>query len=182
MKRTELELLLPGVFQRTATGRNPLVTLLEIMEQFHAPSEWILEHVDEFFNPRRTTEPFVPYLAGWVDLAWLLLDPPDDPYSKRMTPLPTGTGRLRELVAFAAYHSMWRGTATGLLHFLEVATGMKGFTIDEQVPGPDGRPMPYHVRVHAPKEAGPYRELIDRIVEHEKPAYATYDSDLVFDA
>jgi phage tail-like protein len=181
MKRTELELLLPGVFQRTIGGSNPLVVFLELMEQLHAPSEWILEHLDEFFDPRRTTEPFVPYLAGWVDLAWLLLDPSDDPYSTRVTLFPTGPGFLRELVAFAAFHSMWRGTSLGLLHFLEAATGLSGFRIDEQVRDVEGRPLPYHIRVHAPKDAEPYRELIDLIVTHEKPAYVTYDSDLAFD-
>jgi hypothetical protein len=40
--------------------------------------------------------------------------------------------------------------------------------------GPDQRPRPFHIAVHIPPESEPYRALITRIVEAEKPAYVTY--------
>ena len=67
-----------------------------------------------------------------------------------------------------------------MLRFLETATGVRGFAIDEQVPGEGGLPRPFHLRVHAPRETEPFRVLIERIVEVEKPAYVTYE--LVFGA
>jgi hypothetical protein len=58
---------------------------------------------------------------------------------------------------------------------LRVATGIDGFVVDERVPGPDGRPRPFHVVVRTPAVAEPYVSLIARIVEHEKPAFVTYE-------
>ncbi len=68
------------------------------------------------------------YLAQWVDLGWLL---PEDG-----GPFPGGLGRLRELIQASAELSRWRGTKRGLVQFLELATGLDGFAIDESAPGP----------------------------------------------
>jgi hypothetical protein len=87
----------------------------------------------------------------------------------------TGLGRLRELVAAAGEISRWRGTARGLRLFLQTATGVRDFVLDERVPGPDGRPRPFHLRVHAPASLLPHRALLERIIEREKPAYVTYE-------
>lgn len=176
MKQSEIERLLPVVFQRTAAPGSPLRGLLAVMEALHAQPEEVLAQIDIYFDPYRTPDSFVPYLARWVDLEWLVLgtsmgaeavvSPP---------PFPSGLARLRELIAAAAYHSSWRGTAYGLLSFLQMATGIAGFAIDEELAGPDGRPRPFHIRVRAPKESARYRDLIDRIIRSEKPAYVTYE-------
>jgi phage tail-like protein len=173
MRRNEIEGLLPEVFRRTIRPGNPLFALLEVMEVLHAPSEDVLERLDTFFDPYRAPERFVPYLARWVDLERFLMDAPGGdgvPVS-----FPSGTGRLRELIASVAFLSKWRGTARGLLCFLETATGVQGFAVDERVLGSDGQPVPFHIRVRAPAETEVYRGLIERIVEHEKPAYVTYE-------
>ena len=62
-----------------------------------------------------------------------------------------------------------------MTRFLEVATGVAGFVIDEQVLDEEGRARPFHLWVHAPRAAEPYTALVTRIVEQEKPAYVTYD-------
>jgi hypothetical protein len=203
MKRNEIEQLLPEIFRRTVRPGNPLFTLLEVMETLHAPSEQVLAELDLYFDPYRTPDHFVPYLARWVDLNRFLSELPaperegetgtaavpsllDQPPSLLgqlpsllgQVPFPAGLGRLRELIAAAAYLSKWRGTARGLLHFLETAVGQEGFEIDEAVPGPDGRPRPFHLMIKAPADAERYRALLERIVEMEKPAYVTYE--LVF--
>jgi hypothetical protein len=79
------------------------------------------------------------------------------------------------LLAAAAYLSQWRGTARGLILFLEIATGTRGFEISEQIAGPDGRPQPFHIRIRAPEAVRLHRVLIERIIESEKPAYVTYE-------
>src|SRR3954463_14016764 len=76
--------LLPGVFQ---TALHPvaagvvepdrrLAALLDVMEAPHAPVESVLGGLDHYLDPRLATPAFVPYLAGWVDLDWLLVADP----------------------------------------------------------------------------------------------------------
>jgi phage tail-like protein len=160
MKRNDIEQLLPGIFQRTLHEGGPLAALLEVMEGLHAPSEEALVGLPALFDPRRTPERFVPFLARWVDLG---------------VPVTTGLGRQRELVAAAVELSRWRGTARGLRLFLRTATGSDAFVIEEQVPGPDGRPRPFHLRVRAPEALAPHRAMVEAIIEREKPAYVTYE-------
>ena len=55
---------------------------------------------------------------------------------------------------------------------LEIATGVRGFEIDENPPGEDWRPLAFHFsreRLTAQR----YRDIEGRIVNREKPAYAT---------
>jgi phage tail-like protein len=160
MRNTEILRLLPGVFQRTAHEGSPLMALLGVMDVLHAPTEAMLAELDALFDPRRAPDRFVPFLARWVDLD---------------LPVTTGLGRLRELVAAGVELSRWRGTARGLLLFLSTATGRRDFELDERVPGSDGLPRPFHIRVRAPAELAPHRPMLERIIELEKPAYVTYE-------
>ena len=116
-----------------------------------------------------------PFLARWVDLDRLFEKPSQRGQGSPSRLIPTRLERLRALVAAAAYLSQWRGTGKGLMLFLETATGAHGFAIEERVPGSDGKPRPFHFRVHAPRELTSYRALIQRIIESEKPAYVTYE-------
>jgi phage tail-like protein len=176
MKQNEIARLLPEVFRRTIYPGSPLAALLAVMEELHAPSEDVLEHLDDYFDPYRAPDRFVSFIAQWVDLGSLLGNT-DDPEASLLTLFPTGLGRLRELVAAAAFLSKWRGTARGLLTYLEMATGVEGFEIDESVIDETGHTIPFHLRIRAPAETEPYRELIERVIEIEKPAYVTYELD-----
>lgn len=174
MKRDEILTLLPEIFQRTARPDNPLTVMLDVMEQMHAPDEEILTGLDRFFDPLRAPDAFVPLLATWVDLGEILREAPEG-VRPAPEPLPTGIGRLRELVAAASYLSQWRGTARGLLRFLETATGVRGYLIQEQVADEEGHIRPYHLRIVAPAATLAYRPLLETIIELEKPAYVTYE-------
>ncbi len=183
MKHSEIANLLPAVFLRALWPGSPFLALLEVMERFHAPSEATLASLAHYFHPYLAPDAFVPFLASWVDLEWLLRHSPDTDDQGDAAAhgqFPPGLGRLRELVAAAAYLFRWRGTNQGLTCFLETATGVAGFVIDEHIPGPDGRTQPFHIRIHAPQEAIPYHSLIERIIELEKPAYVTHE--LTFEA
>ena len=179
MKRAEIELLLPEIFRRTLppvrTEANPLASFLDAMETLHAPDESILEALDSYFDPYHAPDQFVAYLAGWVDLDDLWIENPLEFTAKTLPRFPSGVGHLRELVAAAVFLSRWRGTRKALLTFLETATGVSGFTIDEQVLDDNGLPIPFHIRVNAPKAAAPYHILIENIIRKEKPAYVTYE-------
>ena len=173
MKQNEIKHLLPGILQRSAREGNPLSAILAVMEALHAPSEEKLRALDANFDPRRAPESFVQFLARWVDLDRIAEKPRASRAEVRSTTLPTGIGRLRELIAMAAYLSQWRGTSKGLLLFLETATGVRGFEIGERVSAGEGQPKPFHFRLRVPSEALPVRALVERIVESEKPAYVT---------
>ena len=175
MKRNEIEQLLPGIFQRTVQEGTPLFALLEVMGALPAADEAILDQLDTYFNPYLTPDTFVPFLAKWVDLERLLPEASEEFTTSFIPALPSGMGRLRELVAAATYLAQWRGTAKGLLRFLETATGVQGVKIQEQVPSPDGRLRPFHMRVLVPQKAEPYLTMIEQIIESEKPAYVTYE-------
>jgi phage tail-like protein len=173
MRRNEIEQLLPGVYQlalhpletTALTSDTRLAALLDAMEELHDPSEQILLRLDSFVDPRRAPDDFVTYLAGWVDLDWLAV-------SGRVT---TGPGRLRELVAVAMEESRWRGSAKGLISFLVAATGVSGWIIDEHPPGDQKRPRAFHLLIHAPAAVAPHDAMVQRIVDAEKPAAATYE-------
>jgi phage tail-like protein len=176
MKLNEIKTLLPEVFQRSLCTGNPLLSLLKVMEMLHAPSEAVLSGLDAIFDPRRTREDFVPYLARWVNLERVLFEPVSlrttRPKARQTTSLDLG--RMRELIVHAATLSKWRGTARGLLLFLQIATGIEGYRIEEQTIGEDGRVRPFHLRIVAPGSAALYRPTVERIIEQEKPAYVTY--------
>ena len=139
MRRTEIERLLPEVFRATVADGAPLGAVLDVMAQLHEPDEAVLAELDAYFDPARTEDRFVPLLARWVDLERLFVQSATGRTDTgEREPISTGHGRLRELISRAAFLSQWRGTRTGLIAFLETATGASGFTIDEQVPGEGG--------------------------------------------
>lgn len=182
MKQEAIVERLPDVFKQAAASeheRNPLPALLGVMEELHARDEEILSGFGRYVDSRRTPDEFVPYLAAWVDYAWLLLDPPDNPYADVIRPFAGGLGRLRELIAWAAAESKWRGTSAGLVRLLERATGVEGYRVEETVlDNESGQPLPFRVRVIAPREAERYFEVVERIVEHEKPAHVVATAEL----
>jgi phage tail-like protein len=170
MRRSDAELLLPEVVRRTSVEGSPLAGMLDAAERLHAASEAALAALDGIVDPQRAPDRFVPYLARFVDLDRFL----DEAEALAgADALPSGQGRLRQLVARAAALARVGGTRAGLVEFCEVATGVPGFTVDDRVPGPDGRPLPYHVRVVVPSDAAPYRRLVEAIVAAEKPAFVT---------
>jgi len=177
MKADEIARLLPEVYQRTLAPGSPLDAVMQVMESLHRPTEETLANLQDTFDPYRTPERCVPFLAHWVDLDRFFSDTlgaPDQSHTVS-APISSGMGRLRELIAAAVHLSQWRGTSKGLQQFLETATGVPGFELDDEVPGNDGLPRPYHVRVRVPQAAVRHAALIKRIVEQEKPAYVTFE-------
>jgi phage tail-like protein len=169
MKRGEIARLLPEVVQRTVRSGEPLAGLLEVMEGLHAPSEAALADFDAHLDPGRCPDAFVPLLARWLDLD-RFLGAGSDPDA-----FAVGTGRLRELVAAAPALSRSRGTERGLVAFLETATGLAPFGVDDRVLDPAGRPRPFHLRVSAPAAAQHLHELVVQVIESEKPLHLTYE-------
>lgn len=174
MQQDAIKELLPHVVARTAVPGGLLAALLGLMEELHAPAEAALADLDAHFAPYRAPDRFVPFLAHWVSLGWLLAEDPTAAAASEAPALASGMGPLRELVAAGAELAKWRGTSTGLVRFLEIATGVPGFTVAPSV-GEDGTLHRFRLQVLAPADAAPYEELVRRIVAHEKPAYMQCD-------
>ena len=168
MKANEIETLLPLVYQRAIRPGGPLQALIEAMAGLHAPVEETLEELETYFDPYLAPDEFVPYLAAWVDLDWLLQPGGGE--------FPPGLGCLRELIRAAGELSRKRGTPKGLELFLKTATGVDGFVVQENPPGPDGAPQPFTIRITIPPEAQKYAALVDHIIRVQKPAYIIYKS------
>jgi len=180
MKRSEIEKLLPVVYQRCINPGTPIYALLDVMEGLHSPAEQVLENIDSYFDPFTAPDPFVRYLAEWVDLGRYLGDQfSDDAGIDQTIGVSIEPGRLRALIALAARLSQWRGTAKGLKLFLETATGVNGFSIEEKVNHDKGSPWVFHFRVRTPQAAARYQDLITNIINGEKPAYVTYELEFV---
>jgi len=171
----EVARLLPLVYREAARPGNPLHALLEVMAELPVPVENAWRELDRCLDPRRAPDGFVTYLAGWVALDRLF---PHISRSRRRgyhvhPRISTGLGPLRELIARAAELSRWRGTARGLRHFLEIATGKHGFIIEDSVPDASGQPRPFFFRVTAPAGLERHQVLLRAIIESEKPAYVS---------
>lgn len=180
MKRNEIKKLLPIVYQRCVNPGTAIDALLDSMEALHAPSEQVLDKISSYFDPNTAPDPFVRYLAGWVDLDRYLGDElSEETNLSRAFAVSIEPGRLRALIAMASSLSQWRGTAKGLKLFLETATGISGFSLEERASLNNGLPQVFHFRVTAPPAAARYQDLIETIINGEKPAYATYELEFV---
>jgi len=163
MKANKIARLLPEIFQATAGAQGPLDAFLAAQEKLHAPCESAIDRFPEQLSPRTAAPPFVYMLAYWTDLDYLLDGTPRTPH------FAAGIGRLRELVATAAWNARERGTERAMIRVLETATGCPGFEVDVDAE------HTFHFRVTAPPQARAFQDLVKRIVDAEKPAFATCD-------
>jgi phage tail-like protein len=151
----QIEQLLPSVIRRTTAPGTPLAALTAVMADLFEPADRMAGALDTYFDPWRCPERFLPLLAAWMDIP---------------LPVTTGSRRLRELIAVAAGLHPLRGTRRALLAFLEAATGVRGFEIDEEVRDAGGRIRPFVVVVRAPEAVRAHAAMIERLIENERPA------------
>lgn len=193
MKNTDIARLLPAIVRSSLeqNSDNPegcvLNALIKTMEKMHEPTENLLSHLQEEFNPLRARESLLPMLAHWLNIDRLYK--PESLGDQRAMwacrAAPTDIGYLRELLARAVELSRWRGTCYGLQEMLSTATGINTYFIHENVgikqepetgewqPDLEGEPIPFHILVVIPEGARRYMDLIKRIIDQEKPAYVT---------
>lgn len=170
MKSNDCARLLPEVFRQGMGPGHLLNGLLETMSGLHEPCEAVLGRLQTLCDPRRVPERFLPFLAHWVRFDGLCDD------RTRKQGRHTGVedaGHLRELVACAAELAHARGTARGLLRFLELATGLTGYSIAERVMDEAGKVRPFHIAVTAPVAARRQHDLVLIVVRMAKPAHVT---------
>ena len=135
------------------------------MASFVTPLEDRMRSLDVLYDAERTEARFVEFLAQCVNLGWA-----HDAGIEQ--------SNLRRLIANSRELSLFRGTVEGLRRFLEIATGIAGFEIYEGAQQETASGIcfrPFHLRVLYPAQAAAQANMIARIVEHEKPAYMTFE-------
>ncbi len=161
MARTRLRDALPQVFAAGADA-GPLAALTVAADGMHQPVSDVLDHLDAWFDPVRAPDQMVCYLSSWVDLDWLTL--PVSGTRSRST-LPEGAVGLRDLLSASADLAAQRGTAAGMVRFLELATRRTGYTVEDS--------GAFHVCVRLPAGAEELADTVVRIVAAIKPAHVT---------
>lgn len=170
MKPEVIARLLPAVYQRAMpdasadSADSVFFAALSVMEAMHESTEAFLADRERFIDPLRAEPRFVAAVGRWLGLGDYL-DASDGP--------AVPVAEIRELTRRAAFLARSRGTAESIITICELVTGLKGFTIEENVHGEDGRRIPYHVRLVAPAEARGRRRALERIVASEKPCFVT---------
>lgn len=159
---------LPGLYRDVPGQDGVLDMLLAAADRLQSPVEHLLDTLDEHVDPRRAPERFVPYLASWLGLD-RYFDWPGGRHRHGTPRYAAGMPALRELVARSSSLARWRGTRGALEGFLEAATGLPGFGVAE---APD---RDFHLVVTAPAAAAAFADLVARVVEEERPAYATFE-------
>lgn len=137
---------------------------LLIFESILDPIERTVDQINHYFNPQLTPEPLLPWLASWVDVVLNEKWPLD---------------RRRMLIKQAAELYSWRGTRRGLSQYLQIYTGVEPVitepggesenSLDESLP-----PHVFHVMLSVPDPEVIDPELVEAIIEAEKPAHAGY--------
>lgn len=135
---------------------------LMIFESILDPLDRTIDSINHYFDPRLVPEPLLPWLASWVDVVL-----------NEKWPIE----RRRELVTMAVDLYRWRGTRRGLREYLRIYAGVEPF-IEEAGREERGSPkLPKHVfriTLDVDDPADIDRDLVETIIEAEKPAFASY--------
>jgi phage tail-like protein len=167
--------LLPEIYRDALPASPVLAVLLAIMDDMHAPVEALLAGLDAYFDPRFAPDALIAMMARWLALGPYLDHDPATGRAARISP-----EALRKLVAVAATCARLRGTSETLVILLELSTDIAGFRIIENPPDPEtGQPQSFHIRVEIPAAAGAQKDLIARIVAGERPAWVTFELDIL---
>jgi phage tail-like protein len=136
---------------------------LLIFESILDPIERTIDQIDHYFDPYLAPEPLLPWLASWVDLVLNENWPVE---------------RRRTLIGRAAELYRWRGTRRGLSEYIRIYTGVEP-TIFEPGDGGNNRqsslePHVFRVILDVPDPKQVPREIVEAIIEAEKPAHTGY--------
>lgn len=151
---TRLIQYLPGIYQTDFMER-----FLALFESILIPIEWTVDNFDLFLDPGTAPKSFLPWLANWYAIVF---NPSWDEVQRRAF--------LKD--AHLIYSR--RGTRWALSRVLEIYTG-KTPEIIEFAAGQE----PHTFIVRLPCKANQVnRELVQRLIEMNKPAHTTYALEL----
>lgn len=147
---------LPGIYH----GSDFLGRFLLIFEHILSPVDRTIENIPDYFDPEIAPPDVVSWLGSWLvlvlDARW-----PDE--------------RRRDVVKAAPELFRWRGTKRGLSHFLRLYTGVEPAIIEpslRDIANDRNQAYRFSVRLRVGRRSGLSRQLVESIIETEKPAFA----------
>lgn len=141
---------LPGIYHTDFMSR-----FLAIFEATLIPLEWTIDNFDLFLDPDSSPKGFLPWLANWFEIPF--------------TPAWTESQR-RILLKEASEIYARRGTRWALNRLLDIYTGKSPIIVDV-----GDKLDPHTFIVTLPfAEKDIHREVIERIIDSNKPAHTTY--------
>lgn len=177
MESRQILRYLPENYQLAAADRQGVLSaMLAVMEGMHAPVDRVLRSLDAFVDPFRAPEAFVLMQASWLGLD-RYFDWSGGSVGAGDARFAAGTDRLRLLIAEFPELVRSRGTRASLTRFLDVATGVRGFRVEDGMQSGSA----FHITVHVPSDAAPLLGLVERIVAGERPAHATWEIRMIPD-
>ena len=141
--------------------------LLLIFESILTPVDRQIGNLPYYFDPRMAPPDFLPWLAGWLGLVL------DERWPE---------GQRRELIRSAVDLYDWRGTRRGVSEFLRLYTGYLPEIIEPGVGTKNvkaDQAFRFIVRIKTPEPDKVNRELVQTIIEMEKPAQAGYKLEVI---
>ncbi|MFM7885396.1 MAG: phage tail protein, partial [Pseudanabaena sp.] len=163
--------------------------LLKIFEECLEPDVHIADALWAYLDPMLASEPMLPFLAHWV--GW------------ELTPV-IDLHRQRYLIKQAMQIYRWRGTRRGLRFYIHLFTGLpldehlpefqkhisifeitgRGFVLGEAELGLNasaggGSPFHFILRIRNDLQTSLDLDLIDQIIEREKPAFCSYNLEII---
>jgi len=144
---------LPGVYHTEFMAR-----FLRIFESVLTPIEMTVDNFDLYLHPDTAPAAFLDWFAGWYGTTF------DATWSE---------AQRRELLREAPAIYARRGTQWALHRVLEIYTGTSVEIVDT---GEDLKPFTFRVRLPR-KAAERGREMIERIINANKPAHTAYELD-----
>ncbi len=160
---------------RTASPGSLLAGTIAVMEELHRSAESIFDTFQDFFDPLNSDHiPMLCYLAHWFDMNLMAT------YAARESSDDNEDSQLKKIRALqnCVKNGVWlykkRGSMEGIVAYLELATGKKGFVIEEEIKDHAGAALPFHFNVYPPSGCEPMRTLIEEIIELQKPVQCTY--------
>jgi len=141
---------LPGIYHTDFMAR-----FLAIFDSVITPIEWNVDNFDLYLDPATAPPGFLPWLANWFSISF------DPSWSDE---------QKRTLLEEAHQIFARRGTAWAMSRVLEIYTGMEPEIVDLEK---DEDPFTFKVKMPV-AENEVDRELIERIVDANKPAHTNY--------
>ncbi|MFC2005145.1 phage tail protein [Chloroflexota bacterium] len=150
---------------------------LLIFESVLKPLENTVDNLDLYFDPLITTEPLLPWLSSWLDLALDITWP---------------VKRRRELVRSCVKLYRWRGTKRGLSEYLRIYTGtvpeiseyVLGMRLERETKlgidtklGSSGIGHHFTVTLDLDEDDAVSIDTVREIIEAQKPAHTVYTLD-----
>ena len=147
---------LPGIY----SSNDFLSRYLLIFESILEPISRTIGNIPHYFDPALAPSDTLPWLGSWLGL---LLDErwPDE--------------KRRDLILAAADLYRWRGTRRGLEQFIQVYTGIKPEITEptlSEISASRDLAFRFTVRLHLPAGSDVDSELLEQIIDLEKPAFA----------